>query len=297
MTNLSRRGALSNDDKERIEYALGFQPDHNNGLFPADGPVRHINRELVLMLGGGRALLMQIAHPMVAAGVATFSNFETEPLARLFRTLELTLAMVFGDTRTAMRALRTIERRHERVRGTLAQKAGPFSAGTPYTANDPDLLFWVHATLIDSAMTTYSRFVRPLSPMERASFYKESKITARLFGIEDGRIPHSVKDFDGYMANMIDGAHLSIVDDGRRVASSIVDPPLPPGLRQLAGSSRIFTHGLLPAPLRDRFEIPWNTSRERSLQRLQALARSTLPLLPSRLRYFPQAIAATKRLQ
>ncbi len=295
MARPPRSHRLSPDDLARIEAAAGAAVDLKIGLYSPNGPVRRVNREMILMVGGGRALLMQIAHPLVAAGVAAHSNFEKEPLARLWRTLELTLAMVFGDASTAMAALHTIERRHGSVRGTLGEALGPYAETADYDANDQRLLFWVHATLIDSAMHTYSRFVERLSESEREAFYRESKITARLFGIDESDMPATVADFDDYMTAMISGAELCIGRDGRRVAASITDPPLPPGLRQLAGGGRIFTDGLLPAEVRARFGIEWNPRRQRNLERLQSLSRHTLPLLPARLRYFPQAISAQRR--
>src|SRR5215472_3016918 len=113
------------------------------GLFDDDSIIRRVNRENVLMLGGGRALLMQLAHPKVAAGVDEHSDFRTRPMYRLRRTIRLTMAIVFGDKDTAMAAARNVNRVHARV------------TGRDYRALDPDLLLWVHSTLVDSALVTY----------------------------------------------------------------------------------------------------------------------------------------------
>ena len=107
------------------------------------------------MLGGGRALLMQVAHPLIAAGVAAHSGFQQAPLTRLTRTLELMLTIVFADGRDALAAVRAIARVHRRVHGRLETAVGPFRRGTPYDAADPALLLWVHATLVDSALVAY----------------------------------------------------------------------------------------------------------------------------------------------
>src|SRR5690606_10075021 len=151
-----------------------------------------------------------------------------------WRTLDLTLTIVFGDAGAALAAVRQIERRHRPVHGRLDEAVARFSAGTEFDANDPELQFWVHATLIDSAMAAFDRFVAPLSQADKAEFYEESKITARLFGIPDAAIPPALADFEVYMSQMIGGDTLGFGRDGRRVADSIMDPPLPPGLRQLA---------------------------------------------------------------
>src|SRR3982074_439411 len=126
------------------------------GLFAEDAVIRRVNRENVLpLLGGGRALLMQIAHPKVAAGVDEHSDFRRHPIRRLRRTLLMTMAIVFGDRETAMAAARTVNQVHARVRGD------------GYHALDPDLLLWVHATLVDTALVTYETFVKRLTSTER----------------------------------------------------------------------------------------------------------------------------------
>src|SRR5712692_9365821 len=133
------------------------------GIYPDDSIIRRVNRENVLMLGGGRALLMQLAHPKVAAGVDEHSDFRAHPIRRLRRTIRMTMAIVFGDRETALAAARTVNQVHTRVRGR------------DYHALDPDLLLWVHATLMDTALVTYETFVQPLIASEREDFYQEFK--------------------------------------------------------------------------------------------------------------------------
>lgn len=284
---------LGEDDLQRLEKACGnARISPGSSLYSPGGPVQRVNREAVLLAGGGRALLMQIAHPLVAAGVARHSGFESDPLGRLWRTLDLTLTITFGDAASALNAVKRIEHLHGFVRGELGERVGRHAAGSTYDASAPELLFWVHATLVDSAMCTYDRFVRPLNESEREDYYLEAKIAARLFGIPDEMIPRTLRDFDAYMDETIGGGDLAVGADGRRVAESIMDPPLPVVLRQLLGSGRILTEGLLPPALRDRFGYQWNARRQRNLERAQLVSRRILPHLPDRLRYFPHAIAA-----
>src|SRR5919197_4089720 len=138
------------------------------GLYPEGSITRRVNRENVLVLGGGRALLMQLAHPSVAQGVDEHSDFRTRPVQRLRRTIHMTMAIVFGDRETALTAARAVNQAHARVRGR------------DYTALDPDLLLWVHATLVDSVLVTYETFVKPLARQEREEFYEESKALGEL---------------------------------------------------------------------------------------------------------------------
>ncbi len=283
-----RPAKLSAQQLERLRHASGrSRLDPARGLFSPNGPVQTVNREAVLLAGGGRALLMQVAHPLVAAGVAHHSNFENEPLARLWRTLDLTLTIIFADAARAIAAVERIEKRHRPVHGTIRQTVGDTPAGASYDANNSELLLWVHATLIDSALSTFERFVRPFAAGEKAAFYEESKLTARLFGVAEEDLPHSIEDFEDYMDEMLDGDTLGFGDDGTRVAGSVMDPPLPPGLRQLAGTGRIFTEGMLPAQLRDKLGYRWDRKRQRNLERAMSFSRSTLPFLPARVRYFP----------
>jgi uncharacterized protein (DUF2236 family) len=281
---------LGKADRERLEYATGRSDlDYGRSLFDPSGQVQRVNREGILLLGGGRALLLQVAHPLVAAGVAEHSNFENEPLKRLWRTLDLTLTVAFGDAVSALRAVRQIEARHVPVRGTLASRVGRFPAGADYDAADPELLFWVHATLVDSARRVYERCIEPLSHVERSGFYEESKITARLFGIPQSTIPESFAEFSDYMKEMVNGPDLAVGEDARRIAASILRPPLGPGLRQLAAPSSFFTNGFTPAPVRELYGLSWTKGRERRLNRLCALSRFGVPLLPGLVREFPHA--------
>src|SRR5437879_6297231 len=131
------------------------------GLYADDSITRRVNRENVLLLGGGRALLMQLAHPKVAAGVDEHSDFRSHPIRRLRRTIRMTMAIVFGDRETALAAARAVNQTHGRVRGN------------EYRALDPDLLRWVHATVVDSALVAHEALVSPLSCRGRSAFIKD----------------------------------------------------------------------------------------------------------------------------
>lgn len=250
-----------------------------------------------MLLGGGRALLLQVAHPLVAAGVAAYSDFRSHPLDRLWRTLDLMLTLVFADAESALRAVREIERVHARVHGVLDADVGPFPRGTTWSANDPPLLRWVWATLVDTALLVYERFVASLSPMERATYYEESKIGARMLGVPDALIPPTIDAFGRYVAGMLDGDTLAVGPASREIAASILRPPLPIGIRQLAGTTALFTAGLLPAPLRERYGLGWDPARETLLRTIAATTRLGLPLLPGPLRFMPHARRASRPVE
>src|SRR3954470_18908095 len=139
-----------------------------------------VHANAALLAGGGRALLMQLAHPKVAQGVAEHSDFARDPIARLLRTLRLTLALVYGDDEDVSRALAAINGVHQRV------------AGAGYAASDPALLLWVHATLIDTSLRLHGLLVRPLTAAEAASYYQDMQRIGRALGIPHATFPPDV---------------------------------------------------------------------------------------------------------
>ena len=241
-----------------------------------------VNREAALLLGGGRALLMQVAHPQVAAGVADHSDFERDPLARLNRTLELSLALTFGSREEVQAAARQINRTHEGV------------TGAGYRALDPDLLLWVHATLIDSALLTYRTFVGPLTTAEAEEYYQEAKAIGALLGIPANRYPRRMADFAAYLGEMLAGP-VQPDETGRRLASLVLRPPI----RRVPGAVfmpvEAITAGLLPAGLRKAYGLRWG----RTSRALFFAARAAVPRLlaatPQALRIVPPARAAQAR--
>src|ERR1700704_1188017 len=161
-----------------------------DGLYAEDSITRRVSRENILLLGGGPALLRQLAHPKVAAGVDDHSDFRSQPIRRLRRTVRTTMAIIFGDRETALAAARRVNQVHGRVRGR------------DYRALDPELLLWVHATLVDSALVTYETFVRPLLTREREAFYQESKVIGELVGVPCDRFPDTLRNFGAYLDQM-----------------------------------------------------------------------------------------------
>jgi uncharacterized protein (DUF2236 family) len=248
-----------------------------------------VHREAVVLVGGGRALLLQVAHPLVAAGVAAHSRFRAHPLERLWRTLDLMLRIVFADGAAALGAVREIERVHARVQGTLEEDVGPFARGTPYRAGDPALLLWVYATLLDTALDAYERFVGPLGAEAKAVYYEESKVGARLLGIPDGLLPPAFADFQGYFHSQLAGDVLAVGRAGREIAAAILRPSLPVGLAPAVSLARFVTVGLLPPVLRERYGLSWSGRCEAALGALAAAVRSALPWLPAPARFLPHA--------
>ena len=257
-----------------------------------------LHSEMVLLAGWGRAILLQLAHPLVAQGVAEHSGFLAERwgrFQRLDRTLRTMLTLTFGAPDEVERAARTINGIHDRVHGELRARQGIFPARTHYTAHDPALLAWVHATLLDSFLLTYERFVAPLTPEERDRYCAESSAIEPLLGIPARSLPRSMAELRVYMHAKLTAGAIAVGDTARRLAREIVEPPVPLLARPLFALARLPTIGLLPPGIRRGYGLPWDDRRERALNVLAAVSRHLVPLLPSALRQWPAARVARAR--
>jgi uncharacterized protein (DUF2236 family) len=257
--------------------------------FGPDSLTRRVVRERAMLLGGPRALVLQLAHPLVAAGVADHSPFAADPLARLRRTLDSTLAMVFGTRAQAHAAAAKITHVHGFVHGVLPEDAGRFPAGTPYDARDPDLLLWVHATLVDTTFTVYPRFVAPLDDREVDEAYEESKIAARLVGVPDEIIPASYADFRTYFEEMIASDDIAGAPFQRAVVQDVLYPSLRFVPKPVFWPAVALTTELLPPRVRELFSLELTPSRRRAAGVMRRVVRGMLPVMPRVLREMPQA--------
>jgi uncharacterized protein (DUF2236 family) len=265
------RQTLPQDDEALLALAgLTELPSPQTGLFRADSWIRRVSGESVLLFGGGRALLLEVAHPLVAAGVARHSSFRTDPFGRLQRTLEAMSKLTFGDRAGALAAARFVERSHRHVRGVLGRPVGPFSADTPYDGRDPALVRWVWATLVDTSLVVYEQFVGRLEAEARESFYAGQRVLARLLGVPAEGVPASHAEFRDYFDDMLASDDLTVGEEGREVAEAVLHPP--GGLGD-SGTLRLLTTALLPPRLREAFSLPWDEERAGRFEALRASVR------------------------
>ena len=232
---------------------------------------RRVHANAALLAGGGRALLMQLAHPQVAQGVAEHSDFARDPIARLLRTLRLTLALVYGNDAQVEQALDAINGVHRHVRGP------------GYAASDPALLLWVHATLIDTSLRMHTLLVRPLSPTEAAAYYEDMQRIGEALGIPRDTFPPDLASFHAYVSAM--SQTLQVTDTARALAREIFRPRglMTPALI----AQRQVTAGLLPEPLRRQYNLPWGRHRQTALEAAARVSRTMHPYLPRVLRQTP----------
>ncbi len=263
------------------------------GYFDDDSLLRVVHREQIVALSGARALLMQAAHPVAFEGFFAQTGSLDEPYERLARTARVLDVIGFGTRAQADRATRRVRAIHRRVRGELARPAGPFPSGTPYAADDPQLLLWILACLVDSALVVYERYVRPLSAAEREAYWQDYRVIGGLFGLKSPEMPADHTDLRAYMRDMIDGEELYVTDAARELGIEIVlRPPVPIAARPLLELANFATVGLLPARIRRAYRLGWDPARELALRGgAQYTRRVLVPLLPSRLRLVASARA------
>ena len=262
------------------------------GLFGPASEAWRLDREAMLLLGAGpRALLLQIAHPSVAAGVDEHSDFRADPWRRLDGTLRSYLRIIYGSTTAARAEIRRLNAMHRGI------------VGAGYAARDPALSLWVHATLVESTIVAYDAWLEPLSRDHAAAFYAETRPLGLAFGVPEALLPADLAGFEAYMAAQIgpDGP----VRPGslaRELAASILHPPLPAPLDRLALPSGLYDWtlwpaiGLLPPSIRAGYGFAWGAREQAVARWLVTGWRWWRPLLPAAFRQMPQALAADRRM-
>jgi uncharacterized protein (DUF2236 family) len=265
------------------------------GWFGPGSQVWRVWRERLLLLGGPAAVLLQLAHPLIAAGVATHSNFRDNPLRRLRATLDTTLTVVFGDRQQARTAAARVGKLHQRVQGRLPVTAGCFPAGTVYRASDPQLALWVHATLVMVALDVMDQFVGSLSLGQRADFYQQSKHFARLFGVTEQVLPDSYVAFQAYLQSMLQGPELAVDQTSQGLAAAVLDGWRLGLSRPPVAATKLLTAGLLPARFQEGFGLAWGRREQHRYVVLRSVLRTVAPSLPPTLRFWPHYRVALRR--
>ncbi len=264
--------------------------DEAAGLFGPGSLAWRIDREVVVLAGGSCALLMQAAHPVVASGVFEHSTYATDPFGRLKRTLSTSFDVVFGTRSRAEAAIRRVNGIHRAVHGEHADDA------TPYTALDPEALLWVHATLIDTALRVYGRFVAPLSHAEEQAYHAEAAQVAELLGVPSSILPPTIVELRAWMGEMIVDGRVRVTPAAREIARTVLYPAswLP---RVAWDAAHVVSIATLPDDLRRQYGLPWSPARERGISTLAALTRRALPFVPPPLRFVPHARTADRRVR
>ncbi|APO55185.1 DUF2236 domain-containing protein [Bradyrhizobium diazoefficiens] len=265
------------------------------GVFGPSSVTWRIDREAVIFLGAGRALLLQLAHPWVAAAIAEHSRTLTDPIGRFHRTFDIVFAMVFGSLDRALLSSRQLYRRHSMIVGEMPETVGPFAAGSRYCANDIPSLRWVHATLVETGLMAHDLVLPQLSVEERERYWTEGRLFGALFGLTGDDLPADWSGFAAYTAAMVQSETLTVSPAAREIATQIFTGARP-WLRPPRWY-RALTASLLPERLRAGFGFELDERDIRSADNAVKWIRRAYPKLPDRLRYVGPYQEAQARLR
>lgn len=280
--------------EERLAAIRAAATRPEAGAFGPESLLWRIDREAALFLGAGRALLLQLAHPWVAAAIAEHSRALADPIARFHRTFDIMFTLVFGTLDQAFSASRRLHRRHAAVSGCLAETVGPFAAGSAYRANEAEALQWVHATLVETALLAHDLALPPLTEEERERYYGESRLLGAMFGLAPERQPADWRAFAAYGTALLGSDVLTVGPPARRIAEHIIAG---------AGTAlswpawyRDLTASLLPDRLREGFGLAYGEGERRRAWRARTWLRRAYALAPERLRFVGPYQEAVQRL-
>jgi uncharacterized protein (DUF2236 family) len=260
--------------------------------------VWRVSGDWTLLLGGGRALILQVAHPTVAAGVGQFSDYESAPWKRLVGTLDLYMRVIYGGRdETPAEAGERLRSMHKRLKGVHED-------GTHWHALDPAAFHWVHATLVDGIAEMNARFGTPMNGLEIELYYEEMREVGRLYGLREQDMPADWGAFRAYFDSVVED-ELRDSETLQNVIRSVFNPAKPPlaalpdaiwNAAKWPGGElvKLTTVGSLPPVLRQRLGLEWSRERELALRAQQGAIRGLFPRLPDRLRLMPPAYAAQR---
>jgi uncharacterized protein (DUF2236 family) len=267
-----------------------FPPDHEiPSLVPGPRSASWRMMGDVRNLGvAGYALLLQVAHPTVGAGVTEHSEFAADPWGRLWRTLDYVTMTVYGGPEFAAETGRRIREMHKQIKGVKPD-------GERYSALEPEAYAWVHATLAEAAVRANHRLVRPLRRDQIERFWEEWRRLGRVVGVRERDLPEGWEAFQEYFDAMVRDRleRTAAVDE---VLDALTGPvPAPPyfGARTWRAARPFVLHEvrspsiwMLPPELRDRFGLKWTRAQDLEMRALARASRAATPVVPASLRMF-----------
>lgn len=264
------------------------------GLFGPGSVTWRVNGEMAMILGGGRALILQMAHPRIGAAVDQHSRYGEDRWTRLRHTLRMVAEITFGDTEAAIGSAERVRRIHVHYRGVVPDGK---AAGQSYDATDPALILWVWATLVDTSLIAYERFVGQLTPGEIERYYAEQQRMAEAFGVPGGAPPRSYAAFRRYFDRIVRET-LEATPAARAATALVLNPfRLPRAAAPITFVIGMPTAALLPEPLRSALGVRWTPTSDRFFRASATCVRTVRPALPAPFRRVRSARAADARIR
>jgi uncharacterized protein (DUF2236 family) len=287
---------VSEDDLESaLDFVRATAAGPVEGIFGTESLTWRIDREAINFLGAGRALLLQLAHPWVAAAIAKHSRTFADPIGRFHRTFGTVFTMVFGSLDQSLAAARQLHRRHAGITGHLSEAIGPFDKGSAYHANDIAALRWVHATLVETALMAHDLVLPALSFEEREQYWAESRRFGALFGLMPADLPLDWASFTAYTATMAQSDILTVSPAAREIVGQLFAGGRP-WLRPPRWYQALSVQ-MLPERLREGFGLSFDAHDRAAADRALVWIRRIYPMLPARLRYVGPYQEAQARLR
>jgi uncharacterized protein (DUF2236 family) len=277
----------------------------DDGYFPRGTSVlRQVQEERAVgLLFGQRALMLgAMMHPLAYYGTSAHTAARERPFQRLVHTAKAFESIFFGSRAEADRVLAFVHKLHERVRGTISEDLGPYPAGTPYSAFDPEEMLWgVVATTFDSAFTIYEALVRPLERGEREAMWRDYVRFGELFGMPRDAAPATYDDFRAAWDERIESRWVFLSDEAREVGYITgYEIPTPRQNRPAMRMIEQLLTGTMPPRARRLYGLRFNRADELAYRGLAAATRASRPLTPNPIRrgscrYFFDLVAKTER--
>jgi uncharacterized protein (DUF2236 family) len=293
-TDSAARHYVSHGDLDTQLSALEALPgDPRAGFFGPDSLSWRVHRESVLFLAAGRAALLQLAHPWVAAAILHHSHLLNDAIGRFHSTFRIVYTMLFGSRAQALAASRQLYRRHSGITGELPNPIGAHTRGERYEANEMTALLWVYATLIESAVLAHEFVLPPLSASDREQYYAETKRLAVLFSVPPHALPPRWSDFKRYCTKMSESPLLGVDDNARSLGRSVMS-----GVGTWVRPPRWY-RSITSQWMPPRFRLPFELEPvdEAAILRLRRNLRLLYPRIPRALRFVGPYHEAQARLR
>jgi uncharacterized protein (DUF2236 family) len=257
---------------------------HDDGYFPHEGSIlRRVHEEhLVGLLYGQRALCIGALAPLNYVGTSEHSYAKLTPFKRLAHTGKAFELIFFGTRAQADRVLSYVERLHGHVNGTLPDGAGPFPAGTPYSAFDPALMLWTVAVMADSAQCFYELLVRPLSGGERDALWQDYIRFAELFGMPREAAPATWEEFRAYYRDRLASDEMFLTDEARYVGyATAFEIPMPAVQQPGKRVHDLLMLGSLPRRVRELYGLGYTRRQQLAFDAAVRAVRTARRLTPT----------------
>ena len=262
------------------------------GYFGPDSMMWMVNKEITVLFGGARALLMHAAHPLIAAGARQTSFYQRDPWKRLIRTLSLQNSVTFGSKKEADESAHRINKRHEVIKGNDE------ITGDVYDALDHEQLLWVHACLQISSIYFYEKTVKKLSVEEKNKYHKENMVAAGLVLIDIDEMPQTHEELKEWVVNKSKTENYLIYTDvAKDVQEIIAGGPVPRHIKPIWPFISFTAFNTLPKEFKELYGVNESKIKDVILKFNLNFLKFTRPFLPPFFRLIPPARWAKQRLK